>query len=245
VIVPSGAWDENAWARIVVQNVVKWRTVAERRACGGGSSDWIGRRADRGWLKRNASEDDCNRCHTRRSPQPIATQHAECSRKRVSHLRSKRSIAVAPSRSIRMAIDGGISRRFVSSANRRAVEDRAVHGQGKGDVSGRTTAIIATLVGVHDACNVMLAQRVAVRDTPTVVYALNQEAKKATRRCYKRDLRTRARTTDNRRFTLATKNRRIFCDPQRPWQRGRREHQWRLRQVLSEGHRLSVHSKPT
>ena len=35
--------DENAWARLVVQNIVNWRTIRGYGELWRGSSDWIGR----------------------------------------------------------------------------------------------------------------------------------------------------------------------------------------------------------
>jgi IS30 family transposase len=67
---------------------------------------------------------------------------------------------------------------------------------------------------------VMLA-KVAGRDTQTVVSALIKQAKKLPKERYKSLTWDRGKElTEHRRFTLATKIRVYFCDPQSPWQRG-------------------------
>jgi hypothetical protein len=144
---------------------------------------------------------------------------------------------VAPSRLIRMAIDGGISRMSSQSvSDRRRL--RCLASTGKVICwPGPNNSYIATLVERHTRY-VMLAN-VAGKDTQTAVSALIKTE------LYRSLTWDRGKElTDHRRFTLATNIDVYFCDPQSPWQRGSNENtNGLLRQYLPKGTDLSVHSQ--
>jgi IS30 family transposase len=103
------------------------------------------------------------------------------------------------------------------------VEDRAVSGHWEGDLlSGANNSYIATLVERHSRFAMLV--NVPGKDTEAVVQALSRHVRKlpATLR--------RSLTWDrglemarHKEFTVATKVKVNFCDPQSPWQRGTNE----------------------
>ena len=109
--------------------------------------------------------------------------------------------------------------------------------------SGSKNSYIVTLVERHTRY-VMLA-KVANKDTQSVVSALIKQARKLPSELYK------SLTWDRRQGTfrpptlhVGDKHRRIFCDPQSPWQRGSNENtNGLLRQYFQKGTDLSVHSQ--
>ncbi len=120
------------------------------------------------------------------------------------------------------------------------VEDRAVPGHWEGDlISGSNNSHIATLVE-RQTRYVMLA-RVKGKDTKTVIDALIKQAHKLPRELYKSLTWDRGKEmADHTRFTLDTKVKVYFCDPQSPWQRGSNENtNGLLRQYFPKGMDLS------
>ena len=141
----------------------------------------------------------------------------------IQHLRSKRLIR----RSRHARADGQSRGQIVDAISIRErpaeVEDRAIPGHWEGDLlSGSRNSHIATLVERHSRFTMLV--KVPSKDTTTVVAALSKHVRKlpATLR--------RSLTWDrghemakHKSFTVATKVKVYFCDPQSPWQRGTNE----------------------
>ena len=87
--------------------------------------------------------------------------------------------------------------------------------------------------------------KVANKDTQTVVFALNKQAKTIPNELYRSLTWDRGKElADHRRFTLATSVDVYFCDPQSPWQRGSNENtNGLLRQYFPKGTDLSVYTQ--
>jgi IS30 family transposase len=141
----------------------------------------------------------------------------------IQHLRAKRLI-----RRSRHSRAGGKSHGQIVDAisirERPAeVEDRAIPGHWEGDLlAGSKNSHIATLVERHSRFTMLI--KVPSKDTATVVAALSKHVLKlpATLR--------RSLTWDrghemarHKSFTVDTKVKVYFCDPQSPWQRGTNE----------------------
>ena len=135
--------------------------------------------------------------------------------------------------------------RAVSIGERPATaEDRAIPGHWEGDLLfGNATSQIATLVE-RQSRYVMLV-KVAGKDSEAVVNALIRHASKLPRELYKSLTWDRGtEMADHKRFTVATKIRVYFCDPQNPWQRGSNENMnGLLRQYFPKGTDLSAYSQ--
>ena len=141
----------------------------------------------------------------------------------IQHLRSKRLIR--RSRHFRAAgqSPGQIVDAISISERPAEVEDRAIPGHWEGDLlAGSKNSHIATLVERHSRFAMLI--KVPSKDTETVVAALSKHVRKlpATLR--------RSLTWDrghemakHRSFTVDTKVKVYFCDPQSPWQRGTNE----------------------
>src|SRR6266480_1197839 len=96
---------------LVVQNVVNWRAVRGYGELWRGSTDWIGRpRRSPVGRRERILKTSVIRCHTRRSTVAYLYKHVACSRKSCLVIFDRSARCVAPSRLIRTAIDGGISR---------------------------------------------------------------------------------------------------------------------------------------
>ena len=162
----------------------------------------------------------------------------------IQHLRSKRLI-----RRSRHSRAAGQSRGqivdAISISERPAeVEDRAIPGHWEGDLlAGSKNSYIATLVERHSRFVMLI--KVPSKDTTTVVAALSKHVLKlpATLR--------RSLTWDrglemakHKSFTVDTKVKVYFCDPQSPWQRGSNENtNGLLRQYFPKKTDLSVYSQ--
>lgn len=125
-----------------------------------------------------------------------------------------------------------------------SIEDRAIPGHWEGDlITGSKNSHIATLVERRSRFTMLV--KVAGKDTESVVTALSAQVRKLPK-----ELR-RSLTWDrgmemaqHKRFTVATKVKVYFCDPQSPWQRGTNENTNRLlRQYFPKGTDLSVYSQ--
>src|ERR1700682_4094051 len=103
------------------------------------------------------------------------------------------------------------------------IEDRAIPGHWEGDLLGGTrNSHIATLVERHSRFTMLV--KVSSKDTATVVAALGRHVRKlpATLRrslTWDRGLEM----AQHKSFTVDTKVKVYFCDPQSPWQRGTNE----------------------
>ena len=124
------------------------------------------------------------------------------------------------------------------------VEDRAVPGHWEGDlIAGTHNTHIATLV--EQCSRFTLLVKVPGKDTASVVPALIRQIRKLPSEL--RQSLTWDRGTEmaaHKDFTVATKVRVYFCDPQSPWQRGTNENTNRLlRQYLPKDTDLSIYSQ--
>jgi IS30 family transposase len=160
------------------------------------------------------------------------------------HLRSKRCI-----RRSRHSRAGGQSRgQIVDAISIRerpaAIEDRAIPGHWEGDLLGGTrNSHIATLVERHP--RFILLVKVPSKDTATVVAALSRHVRKlpaSLRRSLTWD--RGLEMAKHKSFTVATKVKVYFCDPQSPWQRGTNENtNGLLRQYFPKKTDLSGYSQ--
>ena len=164
----------------------------------------MGQRFHRGFTAAEKKKTGVIRCHTRRSIAVYLYKPAACSRKSCLAIFDRSARCVAPSRPIRMAIGGGISRISSQSvSNRRRLKIGRCLAIGKAISCPGRTSYIATLVERHTRY-VMLA-KVAGKDTQTVVSALIKQAKTLPKELYKSLTWDRGKElTDHRRFTLAT-----------------------------------------
>ena len=162
----------------------------------------------------------------------------------ISHLRSRRS-ARRSSKSSTAGQQRGQIVGAISIRERPAeVEDRALPGHWEGDlISGSRNSHIATLVERKSRFTMLV--KVDGKDTESVVSALTRQV-----RTLPSELR-QSLTWDrglemaqHQKFTLATKLKVYFCDPQSPWQRGTNENTNRLlRQYFPKGTTLSGYSQ--
>jgi len=162
----------------------------------------------------------------------------------VQHLRSKRSIR----RSVHARAGGKSQGQIVDAISIRErpaeIEDRAIPGHWEGDLlSGTSNSHIATLVERHSRFTILV--KVTSKDTATVVAALSQQIRKlptTLRRSLTWD--RGLEMAKHKSFTVATKVKVYFCDPQSPWQRGTNENtNGLLRQYLPKKADLSSYSQ--
>src|SRR5499425_1657144 len=123
-------------------------------------------------------------------------------------------------------------------------EDRAIPGHWEGDLLvGAKNSYVATLVERHSRFLMLI--KVSGKETEAVVAALSQHVRKlpATLRrslTWERGLEM-AKHKD---FTVATKVKVYFCDPQSPWQRGSNQNtNGLLRQYFPKNADLTEHSQ--
>jgi len=141
----------------------------------------------------------------------------------IQHLRSKRLIR----RSRHSRADGQSRGQIVDAISIRErpaeVEDRAIPGHWEGDLlSGSRNSHIATLVERHSRFTMLV--KVPSKDTATVVAALSKHVRKlpaSLRRSLTWD--RGHEMAKHKSFTVDTKVKVYFCDPQSPWQRGTNE----------------------
>jgi IS30 family transposase len=125
-----------------------------------------------------------------------------------------------------------------------AVEDRAVPGHWEGDLlAGARNSHVATLV--ERQSRYLMLIRVRGKDTSTVVRALTRRVTRLPRGLMKSLTWDRGtELAGHRTFTVATKVKVYFCDPQSPWQRGSNENtNGLLRQYFPDGTDLSQYSQ--
>ncbi len=162
----------------------------------------------------------------------------------IQHLRSKRLL-----RRSRHSRAAGQSRGQIVDAisirERPAeVEDRAIPGHWEGDLlSGSRNSHIATLVERHSRFTMLV--KVPSKDTATVVAALSKHVRKlpaSLRRSLTWD--RGHEMAKHKSFTVDTKVKVYFCDPQSPWQRGTNENtNGLLRQYFPKKTDLSGYSQ--
>jgi len=162
----------------------------------------------------------------------------------IQHLRSKRLIRRSRHSRAAGQSRGQIVDAISISGRPAEVEDRAIPGHWEGDLlAGSKNSHIATMVERHSRFTMLV--KVPSKDTTTVVAALSKHVLKlpATLR--------RSLTWDrghemakHKSFTVDTKVKVYFCDPQSPWQRGTNENtNGLLRQYFPKNTDLSVYSQ--
>ena len=124
------------------------------------------------------------------------------------------------------------------------IEDRAIPGHWEGDLIGGTkNSHIATLVERHSRFTMLV--KVSSKDTATVVAALSRHVRKlpaSLRRSLTWD--RGLEMAQHKSFTVDTKVKVYFCDPQSPWQRGTNENtNGLLRQYFPKRTDLSGYSQ--
>ena len=158
----------------------------------------------------------------------------------LQHLRRTRAMRRSRHHTQKTADHGQISNAVSIRERPAEAEDRAVPGHWEGDLLfGSNNSQIATLVE-RTTRYVMLA-KVPSKDTKTVIDALIKQAHKLPREVYKSLTWDRGKEmADHQRFSLDTKIKVYFCDPQSPWQRGSNENtNGLLRQYFPKGMDLS------
>jgi IS30 family transposase len=194
-----------------------------------------------GWLKTQYPDDESMRVSHETIYRSLFIQARGVLKKELmEHLRSKRRMR----RSRHATVSGQSRGQIVDALSIRErpaeVEDRAVPGHWEGDLlSGAKNSYIATLVERHSRFTMLV--KVPGKNTEAVVRALSRHVRKlpATLR--------RSLTWDrglemarHKAFTVATKVKVYFCDPQSPWQRGTNENtNLLLRQYFPRGTDLS------
>jgi IS30 family transposase len=190
-----------------------------------------------GWLKTQYPDDESMRVSHETIYRSLFIQARGVLKKELmEHLRSERRMR----RSRHATVSGQSRGQIVDALSIRErpaeVEDRAVPGHWEGDLlSGAKNSYIATLVERHSRFTMLV--KVPGKDTEAVVRALSRHVRKlpATLR--------RSLTWDrglemarHKEFTVATKVKVYFCDPQSPWQRGTNENtNLLLRQYFPRG----------
>ena len=198
-----------------------------------------------GWLKSQYPEDERMRVSHETIYRSLFIQARGVLKKGlIQHLRFKRRI-----RRSRHARDSGhCSGQIVDAISIRErpaeIEDRAIPGHWEGDLIGGTkNSHIATLVERHSRFTMLV--KVSSKDTATVVAALSRHVRKlpASLRhslTWDRGLEM----AQHKSFTVDTKVKVYFCDPQSPWQRGTNENtNGLLRQYFPKRTDLSAYSQ--
>ena len=194
-----------------------------------------------GWLKRTYPDDETYQVSHETIYRTLFIQARGALKKELlQHLRRTRRMRRSRHHTQKTADRGQITD-IVSIRERPAeAEDRAVPGHWEGDLLfGSKNSQIATLVERHS--RYVLLARVKSKDSETVINALIEQAHKLPRELYKSLTWDRGKEmADHKRFTLDTKIKVYFCDPQSPWQRGSNENtNGLLRQYFPKGMDLS------
>ena len=198
-----------------------------------------------GWLKIQYPKDESMRVSHETIYRSLFIQARGVLKKElIQHLRFKRRI-----RRSRHARDSGHrSGQIVDAISIRErpaeIEDRAIPGHWEGDLIGGTkTSHIATLVERHSRFTMLV--KVSSKDTATVVAALSRHVRKlpaSLRRSLTWD--RGLEMAQHKSFTVDTKVKVYFCDPQSPWQRGTNENtNGPLRQYFPKRTDLSGYSQ--
>jgi len=194
-----------------------------------------------GWLKYTYPDDENYQVSHETIYKPLFIQARGALKKElIKHLRRSRAMRRSRHHTQKTSDHGHITSTVSIRERPAEVEDRAVPGHWEGDlISGSNNSHIATLVERHTRYG-MLA-RVKSKDTKTVIDALIKQAHKLPRELYKLLTWDRGKEmADHTRFTLDTKVKVYFCDPQSPWQRGSNENtNGLLRQYFPKGMDLS------
>src|ERR1039457_444797 len=198
-----------------------------------------------GWLKMQYPQDESMRVSHETIYRSLFIQaRGVLKQELIQHLRSKRRIR----RSRKSRDSGHRCGQIVDAISIRErpaeIEDRAVPGNWEGDLIGGTkNSHIATLVERHSRFTMLV--KVPSKDTAAVVAALSRHVRKlpaSLRRSltWNRGLEIASHKT----FTVDTKVKVYFCDPQSPWQRGTNENtNGLLRQYFPKRTDLSDYSQ--
>ncbi len=234
--------DQAAWDRAhrpktckLVQNRSLARIVASKLQL-----QWAPRQIA-GWLKHAYSDDENYQVSHETIYKSLFIQARGALKKELlQHLRQTRAMRRSRHKTLKGEGLGQITNAVSIRERPASVEDRAVPGHWEGDlIMGSNNSQIATLVERHTRY-VMLV-RVPNKDTKTVINALIKHAYKLPRELYKSLTWDRGKEmADHERFSLDTKIKVYFCDPQSPWQRGSNENtNGLLRQYFPKGMDLS------
>jgi len=177
-----------------------------------------------GWLKIEYPKDESMRVSHETIYRSLFVQARGVLKKElIGHLRTKRRIR----RSRHSRDSGHHSGQIVDAISIRErpaeIEDRAIPGHWEGDLLGGTNnSHIATLVERHSRFTMLV--KVSSKDTTAVVAALSRHVRRlpaSLRRSLTWD--RGLEMAKHKSFTVATKVKVYFCDPQSPWQRGSNE----------------------
>ena len=234
--------DQSAWDRAhraksckLVENPALGRVVAKKL-----KQFWSPEQIA-GWLKYTYPDDESRQVSHETIYKSLFIQARGALKKELlQHLRKTRAMRRSRHKSLKGEGLGQITNAVSIRERPAEVEDRAVPGHWEGDlIMGSNNSQIATLVERHTRY-VMLV-RVKSKDTKTVINALIKHAHKLPRELYKSLTWDRGKEmADHQRFSLDTKVKVYFCDPQSPWQRGSNENtNGLLRQYFPKGMDLS------
>ena len=234
--------DEAAWDRAhrpqtckLAQNRALARIVASKLQL-----QWAPRQIA-GWLKRTYPNDENYQVSHETIYLTLFIQARGALKKELlQHLRKTRAMRRSRHHTQKTADHGRITDAVSIRERPAEVEDRAVPGHWEGDLlCGSNNSQIATLVERHT--RLVMLVRVPSKDTETVINALIKQAHKLPRELYKSLTWDRGKEmADHKRFSLDTKIKVYFCDPQSPWQRGSNENtNGLLRQYFPKGMDLS------
>ena len=234
--------DQSAWDRAhraksckLVQNPALGRVVAKKL-----KQLWSPEQIA-GWLKYTYPDDESRQVSHETIYKSLFIQARGALKKELlQHLRKTRAMRRSRHKSLKGDGLGQITGAVSIRERPASVEDRALPGHWEGDlIIGSNNSQIATLVERHTRY-VMLV-RVKSKDTKTVINALIKHAHKLPRELYKSLTWDRGKEmADHQRFSLDTKVKVYFCDPQSPWQRGSNENtNGLLRQYFPKGMDLS------
>jgi len=234
--------DQSAWDRAhrpktckLVQNPALARAVAKKL-----KKRWSPEQIA-GWLKHAYPDDEnCQVSHETIYKSLFIQARSALKKELLQHLRKTRAMRRSRHKSLKGDGLGQITDAVSIRERPASVEERALPGHWEGDlIMGSNNSQIATLVERHTRY-VMLV-RVPSKDTKTVINALIKHAHKLPRELYKSLTWDRGKEmADHKRFSLDTKVKVYFCDPQSPWQRGSNENtNGLLRQYFPKGMDLS------
>ena len=194
-----------------------------------------------GWLKSTYPDDENRQVSHETIYKSLFIQARGALKKELlQHLRKTRAMRRSRHKSLKGDGLGQITGAVSIRKRPASVEDRALPGHWEGDlIIGSNNSQIATLVERHTRY-VMLV-RVKSKDTKTVINALIKHSHKLPKELYKSLTWDRGKEmADHQRFSLDTKVKVYFCDPQSPWQRGSNENtNGLLRQYFPKGMDLS------
>ena len=234
--------DQSAWDRAhrpKICKLAKNRSLAHTVA-GKLQLQWSPRQIA-GWLKYTYPDDESQQVSHETIYKSLFIQARGALKKELlQHLRKTRAMRRSRHHTQKTDNHGRITNAVSIRERPASVEDRAVPGHWEGDlIMGGNNSQIATLVERHTRY-VMLV-RVKSKDTKTVINALIKHAHKLPRELYKSLTWDRGKEmADHQRFSLDTKVKVYFCDPQSPWQRGSNENtNGLLRQYFPKGMDLS------